>query len=188
MKSDRNTSLILMHSNPELSCPIKLSEIHGKQCKKIITATKDECQKLAQRFGLIKVEKFTADIDISILPSFSVVSVEGKFSAVVVQECVISLQKFSANIMGSYNCKYSSDNDTTCHENLDIDVMAEDPPEPIVDGKFDIGIILTEQFGLELNPFPRNPEINSDTLSNLITSKKYKQTRNNPFFILKKLK
>ena len=66
--------------------------------------------------------------------------------------------------------------------------IAYNQPEPIVDGSFDIGIILTEQFGLELNPFPRNPEINSDTLSNLITSKKYKQTRNNPFFILKKLK
>ena len=69
-----------------------------------------------------------------------------------------------------------------------FDVTAEDPPEPIVDGSFDIGIILTEQFGLELNPFPRKPEINSDTLSNLITIEKHKQTRNNPFLILKKLK
>ena len=177
-----------MPSNPELSCPIKISEIHGKHCKKLITATNEECQKLAQRFGLIKLKKFTADFNISILPSFSIVSVEGKFSAVVVQECVISLQEFSSNIIGSYNCEYSSDNYTTCYQNLDIDVMAEDPPEPIVDGSFDIGIILTEQFGLELNPFPRKPEINSDTLSNLITIEKHKQTRNNPFLILKKLK
>ena len=177
-----------MLSNPELSCPIKISEIHGKHCKKLITATNEERQKLAQRFGLIKLEKFTADFDISILQSFSIVSVECKFFAVVVQECVVSLQEFSANIIGSYNCKYSSDNYTSCHQNLDFDVMAEDPSEPIVDGSFDIGIILTEQFGLELNPFPRNPKINSDTSSNLITKEKYKQTRNNPFLILKKLK
>ena len=73
-------------------------------------------------------------------------------------------------------------------ETIDFDLMTEDPPELIVDGQFDAGIILTEQLGLELDPFPRSPGARFDNLRDINSANRPDRYSNNPFAILKKLK
>lgn len=38
---------------------------------------------------------------------------------------------------------------------IDIDFEDSDPPEPILDGKIDLGAVVAEQLSLGLDPYPR---------------------------------
>ncbi|MDP7426292.1 MAG: DUF177 domain-containing protein, partial [Rhodospirillales bacterium] len=71
---------------------------------------------------------------------------------------------------------------------IKFDSAAEDPPEPIINGAFDAGIMLTEQFGLELEPFPRSANADFNELKLAAGDKLETAESDNPFAVLKKLK
>ncbi len=103
-----------------------------------------ECQKLADRFNLPKVQSFQADLS---LYRDEFVHVKGLFQAEVVYQSVISLEEFSAPL----------------NETIDV-LFSEEPPaesdeiiDPIEQGRIDLRDVLFEQFGLSLNPFPKKP-------------------------------
>jgi uncharacterized metal-binding protein YceD (DUF177 family) len=188
MKTSPESIVKIETYEPELSFPIDINKIKGGSFIKEIIATEEQCQKLAERFGLIKLGKFIANLNITRLSSSSLVIVEAVFSANVVQRCVITLDPISADIKGSYVCKYSNNSIEESSEPVYFDIMSEDPPEPIVDGQFDAGIILSEQLGLELDPFPRSRGGSLDNLSDFKSDTNYEGSSDNPFGILKNLK
>ena len=173
---------------PELSCLILISEIRGKYYKKEIKATRTECLKLAKRFGLIELKSFKANLKLTVPSSQSCVHVEGNFMAKVVQQCVVTLEPIPRDVQGVFSCNFSETPIIEDTETIDFDLITEDPPEPIVDGQFDAGIILTEQLGLEIDPFPRSPGSRFDNLGDIIYANKPDQYSNNPFAILRILK
>ena len=173
---------------PELSCLILISEIRGDFFKKEIKATHEQCLKLAKRFDLIEVKSLKACLKFSFSSSQSRVHVEGNFVANVIQQCVVTLKPVPRDVQGIFSCKYSETPTIEDTETIDFDLMTEDPPEPIVDGQFDAGIILTEQLGLELDPFPRSPEARFDNLRYINSANRPDRYSSNPFAILKKLK
>ncbi len=107
--------------------------------------TQDECQALADRFEVPKVLSFHADLT---LFRDEFVHVRGKIDAQMIRQSVISLDEFQQNKTDEFEVLYS-----------------ENPPEKseeIIDkidkGRIDLKMILFEQFGLALEPFPKKPE------------------------------
>ena len=43
-----------------------------------------------------------------------------------------------------------------------VEIDGEDPPDPIVDGKIDLGALAAEFFALGLDPYPRKPGVAFD--------------------------
>jgi uncharacterized metal-binding protein YceD (DUF177 family) len=116
------------------------------------------------------------------------VFVEGELNAKVIQQCVVTLEPVENDINCVLSCKYTEMQKVMDAESVDFDVMTEDPPEVIVDGQIDVGIVLTEYFGVELDPFPRSlGAIYDKTLDKVITNKSA-SVRSNPFDVLRKLK
>ena len=188
MKNPSECSLNIESCAPELSYSINIEQIQGEYCIKKIIASKEQSQKLAERFGLIKIEKFIATLNITRLSADRLVIVEADFLANIIQQCVITLDPIMAEIKGSYVCKYSDSSMQGYSETIDFDVMSEDPPEPIVDGQFDAGIILTEQLGLELDPFPRSHGKSIGQFSDFMSDKPVEHSSDSPFAILKNFK
>ncbi|MDP7625918.1 MAG: ubiquinol-cytochrome C chaperone family protein, partial [Rhodospirillales bacterium] len=143
-------------ATPEISRIVKIDEIKSNHLDLDIGATVDERQALAERFDLIELKNFSAHLLCTISPKNTGVHIDASFSANVIQRCVVTLEPVLVVVTGSYQCDYSVEIEPGDVEIIKFDSAAEDPPEPIIDGAFDAGIILTEQFGLELETFPRS--------------------------------
>jgi uncharacterized metal-binding protein YceD (DUF177 family) len=173
---------------PEISVLIATSQIEGGVFETDIKATKEQRIKLASRFGLIELKSFHANFKASLLPSELCILVEGDFKAKVVQQCVVTLEPVSSDVKGILYCKYSESPEIEGTGPIDFDLMTEEPTELIVDGQFDVGIILSEQLGLELNSFPRSSGISFDAPSDFSFANKLEKRGSNPFDVLKKFK
>ena len=90
------------------------------------------------------------------------VRVTGEVHAEVTQTCVVSLEPFEAVVDEPIDVRFASEpprrkeNDKT-PETVDLDV--EDPPDPIIDGRIDLGAVAAEFLGLALDPYPRKPGV-----------------------------
>ncbi len=173
---------------PELSVLITISQIQDGIFKKDIKATKEQRIKLAKRFGMIELQSFNASLKTTLLATEPRIVVEGSFEAKVVQQCVVSLEPVFSNVKGVFCCKYSESPEVKNTGPIDFDLMTEEPPELIIDGQFDVGIILTEQLGLELNSFPRSLGVSFGAPSDITSANKLEKRGSNPFDVLKKLK
>ncbi len=173
---------------PELSRVISLEQLKGNHFELEIEANEAECQALAKRFDLIELKNFTAHLIFTMTPSNSPIFVKGNFEASVIQACVVTLEPVPSEIKGEYRCEYSQEITLEDVEIIEFSEEAEDPPEAIIDGVFDVGIMLTEEFGLALDPFPRAPGADFDEVRKATNGKLEEPDSNNPFAVLKKLK
>jgi len=173
---------------PELSRVISLEQLKGNHFELEIEANEAECQALAKRFDLIELKNFTAHLIFTMTPSKSPIFVKGNFEASVIQACVVTLEPVPSEIKGEYRCEYSQEITLEDVEIIEFSEEAEDPPEAIIDGVFDVGIMLTEEFGLALDPFPRAPGADFDEVRKATNGKLEEPDSNNPFAVLKKLK
>ncbi|MBT4940967.1 MAG: DUF177 domain-containing protein [Rhodospirillaceae bacterium] len=182
------TSEITEDIAPELSRVIKVDALKGDHFELEITANEEERLALATRFDLIDLKFLTASLVFTFPPTKSDIHVKANFKAAVIQRCGVTLEPVPADIEGEFWCDYSQEFSTEDVEIIEFDEQTEDPPEAIVDGEFDVGIMLTEQFGLELDPFPRAPEADFDAIRKATNGKLDDPDSNNPFAVLKKLK
>jgi len=172
---------------PELSRPIKLEEIKDDFPEFTIEASEFECIALAKRFDLIELQNFKAIIIFLNAFSNSTIHISVTFEATFVQRCVVTLDPVPGCVKGAYKCCYSEDFQKDDLEIIEFDQASEDPPEPIIEGEFDAGIVLTEHLGLELNPFPQAPGADFSEVRKATKGKLEDVVSNNPFAVLRNL-
>ena len=83
--------------------------------------------------------------------------VTGRLEADVVQSCVVTFEPVPAKIEAEFDRLFSRDVPEEALDEVEIDAEAE-LPEPLVDGRLDLGEILAEELSLALDPYPRSPE------------------------------
>jgi len=125
-----------------------------------LTADPSECAALAQRFGLSALGGLKATARLTPLPAERAVGrsvrVEGEFKSEVEQSCVVTLDPVISRPHGAFAVTFAEVTPTEDDEAL-LDPAAEDPPEPLVEGAFDLGELVAEQLALALDPYPRSP-------------------------------
>lgn len=88
------------------------------------------------------------------------IHVKGTLGADLHYVCVVSLEPFPARIAASISVHFEEATRTrTRSESLtEVEVpFDEDAPEPLMDGRIDLGAITQEFLALELDPYPRKP-------------------------------
>ncbi len=86
------------------------------------------------------------------------VRVTGQVSARVGQTCVVTLEPVESNLEESVDLVFAPAlAGSTKAETVDLGAQEEDSPEPLVDGKVDLGAIATEFLLLGIDPYPRKP-------------------------------
>jgi hypothetical protein len=125
-----------------------------------LTADASECAALARRFGVVALRGLTATA--RLLPrvmgrgSGRSVAVTGGFDAEVEQECVVTLEPVITRVADRFELAFS-EQAMPVEPELTVDAEAADPPEPLVDGAFDLGEALAELVALAIDPYPRAP-------------------------------
>jgi Large ribosomal RNA subunit accumulation protein YceD len=85
-------------------------------------------------------------------------AVHGEFT----QTCVVSLEPFPGTVDEVVDMRFATQAEEESgrragRETLTISLADEDDPDPVIDGKIDLGALTAEIFALGLDPYPRKP-------------------------------
>lgn len=145
-----------------------------------LTATPEECAELAKRFELPTVHNLNCKIKLE--KKEDIIQLKGFLSAQLIQECVVTLEPFENTLSGEFTLLFSTTPQPHISESIpDID-MEEEPVEFLPRGQLFFKEIIAEQFGLNINPFPKQT-----TELFEYREASAEDERENPFSILKHL-
>jgi uncharacterized metal-binding protein YceD (DUF177 family) len=143
-------------------------------------ATLEECAAVAHWIDAPKLSSLTADY--RLLRRGSQVRLTGSLRAELTRTCIASLEPFDAVFEEPVSMRFSehASADGSAEASVSHDAEEEDLPDPIVNGKIDVGAVTAEFLSLGLDPYPRKSD--SDFRYEEDTGKE------NPFAALAKLK
>jgi len=131
-----------------------LGEIDAEGWQRTFEATPAQCLKIAERFEIPSVESLAAKINVS--TDGDLIRVNGHISAVLERICVVSLESFKEPLDFDFEALFAEDVPLIKEGEMEDDI------EPVDRGRLDIFDIVAEQVGLNMNPFPRKPNVSGD--------------------------
>lgn len=113
-------------------------------------------ERLAEVAELVSIPELK--VALRVLPvGTSGARVQGTLQGVVRQTCVISLEAFDSPIEEDISVDFAVAPERTASGEDEEEI--EDVPDPIVDGKIDLGALATEFLILAIDPYPRKPGV-----------------------------
>ncbi|PIP00933.1 YceD family protein [Pleomorphomonas carboxyditropha] len=122
-------------------------------------ASPSECEAIADALGILKVASASAEFTISPFRKTGF-KVTGEVRAEVEQACVVTLEPVPESIREAVDLRFLPESEIEpAGEEIEVDVDAEDPPEPILGASVDLGVLTTEFIAVGLDPYPRKPGV-----------------------------
>ena len=126
-----------------------------------IEATSAEREALASFFELPAIAALTATLRLEPWGRGGA-RVTGAVHGELTQSCVVSLEPFPATVDEAVDVRFApqaavNSGPPAAKETLSL--ADEDEPDPIIDGKIDLGALAAEFFALGLDPYPRKPGV-----------------------------
>ena len=129
-----------------------------------VSADADELVALARRFDLIAVGSLAATVTLKRGKADRWIHVRGHITADVVQSCVITLEPVAYHVDGAIEIDYSTEPGSAwvardMAPDADVAPGDDDQPEFLEGDEIDIGEVVAEHLGLNLDPYPRRPGV-----------------------------
>lgn len=150
----------------EWSYLFSIDDLEKKPETLIISPDEDAKKRLAQRLGIVSLDDLQADLKITRASGSMIVHIEGKISADLTQSCVVTLDDIPARVEDEFEAWYADTDSAVSlakakHERAskgghsEVRMLEEeDDPEKIIDGKIDLGELVTQYLSLSINPYP----------------------------------
>jgi Large ribosomal RNA subunit accumulation protein YceD len=126
-----------------------------------IEASPAEREALASLLGLPAIAALTATLRLEPAGSGGA-RVTGAVHGELTQTCVVSLEPFEAIVDEDVDVRFAPEEEGSARgaarETL-VSLADEDGPDPVIDGKIDLGALTAEFFALGLDPYPRKPGV-----------------------------
>ncbi len=146
-------------ARPEFSRLLSPERVGETELTQEISAGPDERAALAERFGLLSLERLDATIELRRANGGDLIRLSGRLFAEVRQACVVTLEPVTSHLEEDFTLLY-----TLCPgpprpggAEVVVEVEEEEPPEPIGPGGIDLGEAVAQQLALALDPYPRAP-------------------------------
>lgn len=139
-------------------------------------------EKLAEVAELISIPALK--VSFQVLPrGASGAKVHGSLTGIVRQTCVVSLEEFDSPVEEEFSVDFAVASERETDEEDEDEI--EESPDPIVDGKIDLGALATEFLILSIDPYPRKPGVQ---FTAVIEDPEEPERKPNPFEQLSGLK
>jgi hypothetical protein len=160
-------SKVMKKLNSEWTCDIEVETLGQKPLELSIKASEQQCKDIANRLDLVAIDELGAELVINREESGNIIHVKGVFRARVCQKCIITLDELSQEISDEFEAWYADPEQAVSlakvrHERMSKMMDAEVPlleenedPEPVIDGKIDIGELVIQYLSLSLNEYPQ---------------------------------
>lgn len=121
-----------------------------------ISATPAERLSLAERLDLASLDNLNATVVAKRLDDGESVELNVHLSADLTQSCVITLDPIARHVDERFRVVYTPTVDQAGEvDAVIVAIDQEDPPEPLIDGKIDIGAVVEEHLVLAIDPYPK---------------------------------
>jgi hypothetical protein len=148
-------------ASDDFSHPVKADSVGTEPVSVVLTAGESQRVALARRFGLQRIDRLAARVRYRRVlardGSGPVIRVEIDLDANVSQLSVVSLEPIQARIEERrLTTEYALESEPESGAAV-VDIAPDgiDPPEPLTNGRFDLGALVAEYFALSLDPYPR---------------------------------
>jgi hypothetical protein len=126
-----------------------------------IDASAVERQALARLYGLPAVAALTATLRVE-PQGRGGAHVTGAVHGELTQICVVTLEPFDATVDEAVDVRFAPEAEDDRgrrpeRETVTLTLADEDDPDPVIDGRIDLGALTGEFFALGLDPYPRKP-------------------------------
>ncbi len=141
-----------MNNIIEFSRPIDMHRLAPAGGVFEIEASPAECAALANRFGLLALDRLAARIHLSPIAG-GIYRLSATLEAVLTQACVVTLEPVKSRLNEEFSLLYGAVDE---QKEVVLDGSSE-TIEPVEGGMIDIGETVAQQLSLALDPFPRAP-------------------------------
>lgn len=132
-----------------------------------ISPNAEECRRLSLRLGILSIQKLVADLVIVHKAGDVSYHVQGQLKAELTQACAVTLEPVSTCVEEEFEAWFADPEGPVSFSKLkrereikkgeeEIPVLDEkDDPEPLIEGKIDLGELVTQNLSLGINPYIR---------------------------------
>ncbi|MEL6485519.1 MAG: DUF177 domain-containing protein [Pseudomonadota bacterium] len=144
---------------PELTRVVKARLLPASAV--LIEADERERVALAERFGVVSIEKLTAEVELDLCKKG--VRAEGHLRAGITQACAVSGEEFAVAIAETVTLRFIEAGSLTLtpseDDEIDFDLTPEDCDEIEYSGdSFDLGEAVAQTLGLAIDPYAEGPK------------------------------
>lgn len=145
-----------MKTEAEFSRPVRVDMLAATPRTLSLDASKAELEALAARFGIVGLDRLTAEASVSRRGEDVLAS--GSFSAAVTQSCVATGEPVAAELHEDFAITFRPHPRDVAPEE-EIELSEGELDIVFYDGSsVDIGEAVAESLGLSLDPYPRSPK------------------------------
>lgn len=185
-------------SEQEWSHYISSEDVGRKPLRTSVSLPKESIPALCKRLGVYSIEALKADIVLTRNSVTKVIQVNGDLHADLHQYCVVTAEPVAEHIEDSFESWCVEPNSSVSfakakrermspQERGELPVLEEyDDPEEIIDGKIDLGELVTQHLSLSLNQYPRKEGVAFESNDKMLEDEE--GMYNNPFAALKEWK
>jgi uncharacterized metal-binding protein YceD (DUF177 family) len=148
------------------SRPFKVEEAGDRPVEIDIVADEAARSAVAKQAGIPALGSLKARLRIEALRRGRI-EVTGELTATPSQICGVTLEPFENEVREQIEAVFAPEKDAekaaarfaSRPEDADDEASSEEPPDPIIDGRIDLGQLVVEFFVLGLDPYPRKPGV-----------------------------
>jgi len=142
---------------PAVSRPVEIARIGAEPSVARIEIGAEDRKALATALGIVDIPALSAEIGLSRDRS-GTIHLDGRLSAEVVQDCVVSLEPVRQTIEEPIRLSFlESAPGARPPAVVNIEPTEDDPPEIVEGPLIDLGPIVVEHLLLAIDPYPRAP-------------------------------
>ena len=179
----------------EWSYWFKIDELEGGKQDLVLSPSEAEARRLCNRLGLMALDHLEAKLRVSKPDGAMRVHVKGKIEAQLRQPCVVTLEPVSSRIEEEFEAWFADPDAAVSlvkarrereseHNHGEVPMLDEsEDPEPIIDGRIDLGETVTQYLSLSINPYPHAEGVEFEVGDDQV--KREGQMLDNPFAALK---
>ena len=140
------------------SVPVALSDVPETGRHLDLAADAQARAAIARLAGLGALSRLRASFDVT-LHGRQGLRVVGRVSATVGQTCVVTLEPIENEIDEAIDLVFTphAASPASVRGGEEVEIPADDAPEPLIDGTVDLGVLATEFLLLGIDPYPRKP-------------------------------
>ena len=156
-----------MTDAPPFSRRVRVDALPAEGLTQTIEASSDERAALAALNRLPAIASLSASFTVR-RSGRGGARVTGDVRAEITQVCIVSLEPFAATIDEPVDVRFAPAEAAEAARRAGegdaelVEVGGEDPPDPIIDGKIDLGALAAEFLALGVDPYPRKPGVAFD--------------------------
>jgi len=166
----------------EFSRPVDLERVAESEVVHDIAATPEERSALAERFGLLAIDRLEARIRLRRHRGRAELRLKARIQAAITQACVLTLAPVPATVDEEFTILYGT---ALTEADVEIDADGDTLWEPLPDGPLDLGELVAQEMVLALDPYPRAP---GAVLDPGLNPPEASEEKVNPFAALEKLR